>query len=311
MKSKKICIILVCTSIFFNSGFGQSNPDFENMKQVVLFADSLVTKDQTDQYLYQLKQEINRNSSDNNLALMYYNLSVCYSAKNQSDSTCFYLSKCIRESPNYNNLILTDTDFDFIHRNLCWERIRNNIDSIYLDQNPRITNKELSLELYHIFLKDQHARGLGLKKLDKSLINTDKENLERVEKIIQEYGWPTYSMVGKTAADGAFMVIQHSDINTQKKYVKMIFDASVQNEASKESVAMLIDRISVRLKGMQIFGTQVYQLKDTITGKPSGPYKYFPIKDEANVDSLRNEIGLIPLQQYYSLFGIDYKTIAK
>ena len=54
-----------------------------------------------------------------------------------------------------------------------------------------------------------------------------------------------------------------------------------------------MDRISVHLKGMQVFGTQVYQIKDSVTGKP-GVYRYFPIKDEASVDSLRNEFGLIP-----------------
>ena len=76
------------------------------------------------------------------------------------------LFKCLDESSNYNKIILTDTDFDFLHQSLLWEKISNEIDSVYLAQNSKITHKELAIELYHIFLKDQHARGLGLKRME-------------------------------------------------------------------------------------------------------------------------------------------------
>ena len=240
----------------------------------------------------------------------YYNLAICYSANKLVDSTCYYINKCLQESTNYNNLVLTDSDFEFLHQSECWEKIKNEIDSVFLVQNPEIKNKRLAVELYHIFLKDQHARGLGLKKIDPALSNADNENQKSVEEIISVYGWPTYSMVGKTAADGVFMVIQHSDANTQLKYFNQLLDAAKADEASKESVALLTDRISVRLKGMQIFGTQVYRVKDSITGKP-GSYLYFPIKDEADVGTKRKEMGLIPLKDYYALFGIDYKSSGK
>ncbi len=306
MKSNKIIIGLIFNLIFCHSIFTQVNLKTENLEKVIMIVDSLVINNKTDQYIKQLKKEINTNSS-NHLDLNYYNLAICYSAKKQADSVCFYINKCINESSIYNNLILTDTDFKFLHQYECWKKIKNEVDSVFLEQNPGIKNKELAVELYHIFLKDQHARGLGLKKIDPVLANVDEENLERVEEIIEEYGWPTYSMVGKTAADGAFMVIQHSDVNTQRKYFKQLLDAAKNDEASKESVALLTDRISVRLKGMQIFGTQVYRMKDSITGMP-GPYLYFPIKDEADVDVKRKEMGLIPLKDYYALFGIDYKS---
>jgi len=280
------------------------------MKQeAVLYADSLESKNLINNFILQFKKEINADLS-NNLDLKYYNLAVCYSAKKQPDSTCYYLSECIYASSRFNNLILTDTDFDFLHQNSCWEKIVNKVDSAYFALNPGISNEKLAIELYHIFLKDQHARGLGLKRKDETITNVDKENLKRVEAIVQKYGWPTYSMVGKTAAEGAFLVIQHSNTAVQRKYFKQIFNAAKDGEASKESVALLIDRISIHLKGMQVFGTQVYRVKNSTTGK-LGTYKYFPIKDEANVDSLRKEFGLIPLKQYYALFGIDYKPGVK
>ncbi len=307
MKLRNTYTILILFSFYFN-GFTQVAENKE-LEKHILYADSLTSSNDLGEYVLQLKKSI-KDSESGNLDLIYYNLAICYSAKKQTDSTCFYLSRCIRESSIYNNLILTDTDFDFLYQSPCWEKIENKIDSSYLAQNPEVTNKELAVELYHIFLKDQHARGLGLKKINQTFINSDRENLKRVEEIIHQYGWPTYSMVGKTSANGAFLVIQHSNTKIQRKYFNQLLNAAKRNEASKESVALLMDRISVHLKGMQVFGTQVYQIKDTVTGEP-GVYKYFPIKDEANVDSLRNEFGLIPLKHYYALFGIDYKPMAK
>lgn len=306
---KSILLIFICTFFFYHSSLAQFNLHIERQRKTILSADSLISKNQMDMIIVQLKKEININSL-NDLDLKYYNLAVCYAAKQQTDSTCYYINKCLKESSKFNDLILTDTDFKFLYDSECWNEIKNKIDSAFLEQNSGIDNKKLAVELYHIFLKDQHVRGLGLKKIDPALANVDAGNLKRVEEIIMKFGWPTYSMVGKTAADGAFMVIQHSDLNTQRKYFKQLLDAAKEDEASKESVALLTDRISVRLKGMQIFGTQVYQVKDSLTGKP-GPYTYFPIKDEADVGAKRNEMGLIPLKDYYAVFGIDYKFTGK
>jgi len=256
-------------------------------------------------YIEQIKVKINA-AKPHVFDEDYYNLAVSYASEEQADSTYFYLLKCIRHSHNFNDLILTNTDFEFLYQSKYWEKIVQQADSVYLTINPDIINKELSVELYHIFLKDQHARGLGLKRNDISQIKPDCENLLRVEEIIEQYGWPTFSMVGKVAAQGAFMVIQYSNIITQRRYFHQLVNAVKNGEASKESLALLADRISVHLTGMQVYGTQVFQVKDSITGKP-GKYTYFPIRDEAKVDSLRKSMDLIPLKQYYAPFGIDYK----
>lgn len=258
-------------------------------------------------YIEQMKVKINSVKPKDTVE-DYYNIAVCYASEEQVDSACLYLLKCIKLSPNYNSQILTDTDFDLLHQSHYWGKIVRQVDSVYLALNPEIINKELSVELYHIFLKDQYARGLGLKRTDKNLANTDSENLKRVEEIIGQYGWPTYSMVGKLAAQGAFLVIQHSSVITQRKYFSQLANAVRQGEASKESLALLADRISVQLKGMQVYGTQVFQVKDSITGK-LGKYTYYPIRNESKVDSLRKSMDLIPLKQYFALFGIDYKPV--
>lgn len=89
---------------------------------------------------------------------------------------------------------------------------------------------------------------------------------------------------------------------------KIVRQVVSQGEASKESLVLLEDIISVQLKGMQVYGTQVFQVKDSITGK-LGKYTYYPIRNESKVDSLRKSMDLIPLKQYFALFGIDYKPV--
>lgn len=301
-------LFLILLSLF-NSGLSQPISPHEKGAGLLLFADSI--KGEVDVHINRITRGINsRNQNNMELSLQYYNLAICYSAKKQIDSACYFLCQVLDHSSVYNNLVYTDTDFENLRHAPCWGTIAQKVDSAYLTNFPGITHEELAIELYHIFLLDQHARGLGLKKINKSIINIDQENLSRVEDIILKYGWPTYTMVGKTAAEGAFLVIQHSEVGIQQKYFLQLFNAAQNNEAKKEWVALLLDRISIQRKGFQYFGTQVYQIKDSITGRP-GKYNYFPIHNESIVDSLRMAFDMIPLNEYYSLFGIDYKPVRK
>lgn len=241
-----------------------------------------------------------------NSSLFYYSLAKFYSAKGQNDSACFFLS-IILDRPSSNiDLISLDIDFEKLKNDPCWINIVQKIDSIFLSNNPGIRNKDLAIELYHIYLRDQQFRSLDNKGISKTTEETDSINLKRLEEIIFAFGWPTFSLVGETAAKGAFLVIQHSNLQVQQKYLESIFNAAMRDEASKEWVALLMDRISVLRKGVQIFGTQVYQVNDSTIGHKI-VYRYFPIKDEIKVDSLRQIFGLVPLAEYYAQFGIDYK----
>lgn len=286
--------------------WGQRGIPYGQYAKIILFADSLKAHNLTDSCIHILNRRIVAKDTLN-LSQINYNLAVCYVAKSDTAQVFYYLGKCGNKPIPFYDLILTDTDFGFLRGSTKWNKLEHKIDSIYLTFSPNITHKELAVELYHIFLKDQHARGLGLKKIDKNEFDHEKENLKRVEGIIAQYGWPTFSMVGQKSAGGALYVIQHADFNVQIKYIKLIEEAAHKKEVSLESYAMLDDRISTYKNGTQFYGTQVYQKKDTITGKPNGGYKYFRIRDEKNVDIRRKQMGLIPLKDYFLLFGIDYK----
>ena len=129
------------------------------------------------------------------------------------------------------------------------------------------------------------------------------QNIKRLEEIIAKYGWPTKTLVGKEAAQAAFLIVQHSDLSYQKKYFSLIKEAAKQNEARPSDAAMLEDRILTREGKKQIYGTQVHT--NDVTKKP----ELFPIEDEENVDSRRAAVGMQPLREYLKVFGIDYKPI--
>lgn len=225
MKNKEIFLISLLLCIF-GEAQAQIIFPFNGIRKIILFADTLKANCDTDSHIAMLKRSIEKKDTAK-LDLIYYNLAICYAAKQQADSALYFLRECSKQSSNFSTLILTDTDFDFLHDNPSWNNIENIIDSVYLSQYPLITHKQLAVELYHIYLNDQHARGLGIKKpVKREDVDKEMENLKRVEEIIQEYGWPTFTMVGKMSAEAAFLVVQHSSFEIQRKYAMLLMEAA-------------------------------------------------------------------------------------
>jgi hypothetical protein len=53
------------------------------------------------------------------------------------------------------------------------------------------------------------------------------------------------------------MIIQHSNLNSQEKYLAMIHAAVQAGELSEAPLKMLLDRIYTKKTGKQIFGSQL------------------------------------------------------
>lgn len=80
----------------------------------------------------------------------------------------------------------------------------------------------------------------------------DKRNLKRLVEIIEKYGWPGRSMVGKDGSLTAFLIIQHADLEYQKKYFPLLKEAVSKAEADSDDAALLEDRILMREGKKQI-----------------------------------------------------------
>ena len=94
----------------------------------------------------------------------------------------------------------------------------------------------------------------GWEGFEKKLISM--RNQKELEELIAKKGWPKNSAVGSTAAGAAFYVIQHSDVEKQKKYVPMLKQRCEEKEASWQNYAMLYDRLQMNKNKPQKYGTQ-------------------------------------------------------
>jgi len=135
--------------------------------------------------------------------------------------------------------------------------------------------------------------------INREWANADRSNLIVAKKIVQEYGFPGYSLVGQEGSNKFWAIIQHcdDDLAFQKKVSTMMDNEVKSHNASPENLAMLKDRILVSEGKKQIYGTQVRYNKDKKKSEP------FPIEDPKNVDCRRKSVGLSPLAIYLKLFN--------
>lgn len=131
----------------------------------------------------------------------------------------------------------------------------------------------------------------------------DRENTEWMKKIVDQYGYPGYSMVGRDGEIAAFLLVQHADKDLifQKKVLKLLKKAVEQKDATPSSMAYLTDRVLVVDGKPQMYGTQM-QMVD-------GGMKPAPIEDEANVDKRSLELGLPSLAEYLKIYKSYTKQI--
>lgn len=122
---------------------------------------------------------------------------------------------------------------------------------------PPPANPALQAELLELRRIDQGAL------LDKTLAPGALEklqdaNTERLKDIVQRHGWPTLSMVGNDAAQGAWLVVQHADKDRawQRQALALMEALVPANEVRKTDVAYLRDRLDIADSNTQRYGTQ-------------------------------------------------------
>jgi hypothetical protein len=133
----------------------------------------------------------------------------------------------------------------------------------------------------------------------------DKRNVKRLAEIIEKYGWPARSMVGKEGSFTAFLIIQHADLEYQKKYFPLLKEAVNEGEADRDDAALLEDRILMKEGKKQIYGTQLH------FNEVNKKVELWPIEDEEGVDARRASVGLEPIAEYVKRFGLEYKPPKK
>ena len=130
----------------------------------------------------------------------------------------------------------------------------------------------------------------------------DSINLSQVESILNKYGWLGYDKIGYQSSTALFMVIQHSKLSIQEKYLPLIKEAVKSGNFNARNLALLEDRVAVFQGEMQTYGSQLFWSKET------NAYIILPLTDPENVDKRRTEVGLQPLSDYVSKWNIKWNV---
>jgi hypothetical protein len=112
-----------------------------------------------------------------------------------------------------------------------------------------------------------------------------------LQKIVDNQGWPTKTLVGEDGANAAWLLVQHADADSQfQRKCLDLMTKLPKGEVSQVQFAYLTDRVLLAEGKKQIYGTQFHAV--------DGKLQPRPLEDEANVDKRRADIGLPPLADY-------------
>lgn len=110
----------------------------------------------------------------------------------------------------------------------------------------------------------------------------DQQNLGQLKEIIQKYGWPTRTVVGKEGMYAAWTVAQHGPEEFQRDILPSLEKAAKNNELELSLFALFLDRVAAQQFGKQLFGSQ-FLVRQLPEGKNvSEPYP-LANSDEANL----------------------------
>jgi Family of unknown function (DUF6624) len=162
---------------------------------------------------------------------------------------------------------------------------------------PATTLDALAVELIAMAEEDQRVRGELLAEgvlfngYHRRMAEVHHRNAVRLAAIMKEMGWPGRSVVGREAADAAWLVLQHSigDPAVMRRGLELLRSAA-PGEVDPIQVAMLEDRVRTYSGLPQIYGTQ-------FDWDERGEMQPRPIEDATHVDERRAAIGLPPLAE--------------
>ncbi|HMR90136.1 MAG TPA: hypothetical protein PKD51_18370, partial [Saprospiraceae bacterium] len=167
-----------------------------------------------------------------------YNAACSWALAGVPDSAFFQLDRIATKS-NYTNIghITNDTDLNSLHDDKRWQPLLALIKA-NKDKEEANLDKSLVAILDTVYIEDQKYRqqidqieekyGWESKEMQdhwKIINEKDSINLIKVCKILDERGWLGPDVVGRQGSSAIFLVIQHSELAVQEKYLPLMRDA--------------------------------------------------------------------------------------
>jgi hypothetical protein len=158
---------------------------------------------------------------------------------------------------------------------------------------PNPQRPDLAAELLRRAHADQEARGIRgngqTTDRDHELMRmVDADNTAALQRIIDQHGWPGYSLVGEQAANAAWLLAMHADPECRQRALDLVRDAVRRGDADRQQLAYLTDRCLTEQGQHQVYGTQYHHPGD------GRGLRLWPVAKPAALDERRIEVGLGP-----------------
>ncbi len=250
----------------------------------------------------------------------FYNAACTWSLAGKPDKAFKYLEDIIQDHKNmirswndpgeFYNMLVKDADFENLRKLPKWEKLiarakakkekfEANLDQGLTEQLKLMDDDDQKERLKLDKIRAQKGSDSAEEKaLWKLISKQDSINLAKAKNLISTYGWLSPQQVGYKGNQGLFLIIQHADLATQKTYLPIIRKAAGEGKVAAWSLAFLEDRILMREKKKQIYGSQTFN------------NYLFPIQDVDNLDKRRASVGLESIAEYLKNFKKEWNMEA-
>jgi len=315
---KPYFILIQALILLALNSFAQTeNPYDSNLKQALQYYKDKEYLKAAESYTKAFASNKDRGRIDHR-----YSAARCWAMAAIPDSAFYHLER-VAHSGYYTNYaeISADTAFVSLYSNKRWDKLLSLVmaNKIKRDEELKIKNeaikKKLNMPLVSIldsvYNEDQNTRkqidpiaqtkgrnSPEMSALVKVMHEKDSVNLIKVKSILDRHGWLGADEIGDRGNHVLFLVIQHSGLATQLKYLPMMREAVKTGKAKGNQLALLEDRVALGLGKRQIYGSQVAKSDE-------GSY-VLPLEDPDNVDKRRAAVGLPPIAEYLKHYQIQW-----
>lgn len=149
---------------------------------------------------------------------------------------------------------------------------------------------------------DKSITDLQISEAKEAVRANDRQLQAELDDLVARCGWPTTSGYGDKAPQYAAFIVQHAELQYQEKYLPVMQAAVAAGELPEHLVATLIDRILMRKKLRQRYGSQLTEVNGTLT--------VYPMEEPQHVNERRAAVGMVPASfcAYVALFTPQPKT---
>lgn len=157
--------------------------------------------------------------------------------------------------------------------------LKTRFASVYvLDQAPRTAISDIMRSSMSV--EDKAEARAALRPI---MEDQDRKNLQIVLDHWPPEGWYLRSRYGDEVATTAFYVVQHSDVETWRRFVPVLEPLVAQGEVAGPAYALMYDRLALSEQRPQRYGSQV--------ACENGRWVALYLEDPDNVDERRRAMG--------------------